>query len=131
MPRIFKAKEIKVVTKNKPGLLARVTASIAESRTNINACCSYVADGNAEFLFITADNDKVKDNLKKTGFSVTEHDVIVVETANEAGTLFHAAQQLAEAGIDLDYCYATAASQGATWVVFATKDIEKAMNVIP
>lgn len=131
MPRIFKTKEIKVVAKNKPGLLARVTAPIAEARININACCSYVAEGSAEFLFITSDNDKVKDNLKKTGFSVTEHDVIVVETTNEAGTLFRAAQQLAEAGIDLDYCYATAGSQGNTWVVFATKDIEKAMNVIP
>lgn len=131
MTRLFKTKELKIVAENKPGMLARVTAPIAEARVNINTCCAYVMGGNAEFLFITADNDRAKENLKKAGFAVTEHDVLVVETSNEAGTLFRAAQQLAQAGVDLDYCYATAGIHGNTWIVFATKAIEKAMNVIP
>lgn len=131
MTRLFKAKELKVVTDNKPGTLAKVTAPIAEARVNVNACCAYAMAKKAEFLFITADNEKAKQNLKKAGFSVAERDVIVVETSNEAGTLFRAAQQLAQAGVDLEYCYATAGSHGNTWIVFATQAIEKAMNVIP
>ena len=82
-------------------------------------------------MFITADNSKAKESLSKAGFETTERDVVVLETENEAGTLFRAAQQLAKAGVDLDYCYATAASKGSTWIVFATGAIEKALNVVP
>jgi len=131
MPRLFKAREFKVVTDNKVGTLARVTAPIAEARVNISACNCYASGDKAEFLFITDDNAKAMEHLTRAGFKASEREVIVVETANEAGTLFRAAQQLSQAGVDLDYCYATAGSQGNTWVVFATKTIEKAMNVIP
>lgn len=131
MTRVFKTVELKVTTENKPGTLAMVTAPIAELRINVNACCAYGMGDKAELLFITADNDKAKEALKKSGFNVTSREVIVVETNNEAGTLFRAAQQLAKANVDLDYCYATAGKEGATWIVFATQTIEKAMNVIP
>lgn len=131
MTRVFKAGELKVVADNKPGMLARVTAPLAEARININAFCAYGSGKKAEFLFITADNAKAKQNLIRAGFETTERDVIVVETSNEAGTLFRASQQLAQADVDLDYCYATAGTQGNTWIVFSTKTIEKAMNVIP
>ena len=131
MPRLFKAREIKVVTDNKAGTLARVTAPIAEARVNISACCCFARGDKAEFLFITADNEAARTNLERAGFQATEREVVVVETTNEAGTLFRSAQQLAQAGVDLDYCYSTAGSQGNTWIVFATRTIEKAMNVIP
>lgn len=132
MTRVFKAQEIKVVSDDKPGTLARVTAPIAEARVNVSAICAYKAGkGKAELLFITSDNTKAKEGLKKAGFETTERDVVVVETENEAGTLFRAAQQLAQAGVDLDYCYATAGTKGATWIVFATGTIEKALNVVP
>ena len=131
MTRVFKAQELKVVTDDKPGTLARVTAPIAEARINVNAICAYRWEGKAEFFLLTADNVKAKDGLTKAGFTVSEREVLVVETTNEAGTLFRAAQQLANAGVDLDYCYATAGSQGNSWIIFATPTIEKAMNVVP
>ncbi|MFH0799234.1 MAG: ACT domain-containing protein [Pseudomonadota bacterium] len=131
MTRLFKAKELNVVADNKPGTLARVTAPIAEARVNINAFCAYTEGNKAHFLIITDDNAKAIENLKKADLEISEREVVVVETSNEAGTLFRSAQQLAKAGVDLDYCYATAGAQGSTWIVFATKAIEKAMNVIP
>lgn len=131
MPRIFKAKEIRVMADNKVGTLARITAPIAEARVNINACNCRASGDKAEFLFITDDNAKAMEHLTRAGLQAAEREVLVVETANEAGTLFRSAQQLSQAGVDLEYCYATAGSQGNTWVVFATKTIEKAMNVIP
>lgn len=131
MPRLFTTKELTVVTDNKVGTLARVCAPIAEARININACNCSAVGGKAEFRFITADNEKARAQLERAGFQTTERDVVVVETTNESGTLFRAAQQLAQAGVDLDACYATAGSQGSTWIVFVTKTLEKAMNVIP
>ncbi|MFH1831068.1 MAG: ACT domain-containing protein [Pseudomonadota bacterium] len=131
MTRIFKTTELYITTEDKPGTLARVTAPIAEARINLNAICAYRMEGKAMFHIITADNENAKQKLKKAGFDATEEEVVVLETENESGTLFRAAQQLAEAEVDLDYCYATAGPQNSTWIVFATKTIESAMNVIP
>lgn len=131
MARIFTMTEIKVVTDNKPATLARVTAPIASARVNIGAFFSYSKGNLAEFYFIAADNVKVKEALEKAGFKCTERRVIVIETANESGTLFHAAEQLAQTGVDIEYAYSTAGNFGTTWIVFATKMLEQAMNVIP
>jgi hypothetical protein len=131
MTRIFKAQELNLVVEDKQGLLARVTAPIAEARINVQAVSAYRDGGKACFRFLTEDNARAKASLQKAGFAATEREVLVVETTNEAGTLFRAAQQLAQAGVDLNYCYSTAGTTGNTWIVFSTETIERAMNVIP
>ncbi len=132
MTRIFKSNELIVKCNDKPGLLAKVTAPIAEARINLNAICAYRMDGAAQFHILTSDNKTAKQFLGKAGFEAKDREVIVLETENESGTLARAAQQLAQAGVDLDYCYATAGnSPGTTWIVFSTESIERAMNVIP
>jgi hypothetical protein len=132
MTRIFKANEIIVKCDDKPGTLAQVTGPIAEARVNLNAICAYRMEGKAQFHILTADNPKAAEGLKKAGFKTEDHEVIVLETENESGTLFRASQQLALAGVDLDYCYATSGNQpGTTWIVFSTGTVEKAMNVMP
>jgi hypothetical protein len=131
MTRVFKATELIVTCEDQPGALARVTAPLAEARINVNAICAYRMEGKASVHFLTSDNGSAKEHLNKAGLTTTENDVVVLETENEAGTLFRAAQQLAKANVDLDYCYATTGTCGSTWIVFATKTIESAMNVIP
>lgn len=131
MTRVFKATELLVTCDDKPGALARVTGPIAEARINVNAVCAYRMEGTAHFHLVTSNNELAKEHLKKAGLSADETPVVVLETENEAGTLFRAAQQLALANVDLDYCYATTSTCGSTWIIFATKAIESAMNVIP
>ena len=131
MTRIFKANELTVVAEDRQGELARVTAPIAEARINVNAICAWRDGTKAYFRFLTEDNERARTSLRKAGFETKEREVLVVETTNEAGTLFRAAQQLAQAGIDLDYCYSTAGTTGNTWIIFSTETIERAMNVIP
>ncbi len=130
MTRVFKALEITVNTADDVGLLARLTSPIAEARVNVNACCATAEKKNATFRFLTSDNAKAMAALAKAGFKAQEREVVVVETTNETGTLAKAASQLAEAKVNLDSCYATAGSQGNTWIVFETSAIEKALNAI-
>jgi hypothetical protein len=131
MPRVFTMKELIITCEDKQGQLARVTAPIAEARVNVNAICAYREGEKVVFRFLTEDNARASASLHKAGFTTEEREVVVVETTNEAGTLFRAAQQLALAGVDLDSCYATAGSKGNSWIVFSTDTIERAMNVIP
>ncbi len=133
MTRVFKMTELKVTTDDKPGTLARVTAPIAEARININAICAWRENRKAVFRILTENTDTAKEHLAKAGFKPEQHDVIVLETTNEAGTLYRASQQLSIAGVDLDFCYSTSGTTGNTWIVFGTQPnmLERAMNVIP
>lgn len=130
MTRVFKAREIVVAANDEVGMLSRITSPIAEARVNVNACCALKENRTASFRFLTSDNPKAVAALTKAGFKATEHDVVVVETTNEIGTLAKAANQLAEAKVNLDSCYATAGTHGGTWIVFGTSAIEKALNAI-
>jgi len=130
MTRVFQAKELVVTAPDETGMLARITSPIAEARINVNACFAFSEKKNASFHFLTSDNSKAIAALSKAGFKATERSVVVVETTNEIGTLAKAASQLAEAKVSLDSCYATAANQGNTWIVFGTTAIEKALNAI-
>lgn len=131
MSRIFTMKEIKVVTVNKQGALAEVTDPIARAHVNIGAFFSYSKGKQAEFRFITADNKKVMELLEGAGFKCEERNVVVIESANESGILFHAAEQLAQLSVDLEYAYSTPGNFGSTWIIFATKKIDEALGVVP
>ena len=131
MPGVFEKKELWVSTKNETGTLAKVTAPIAEAGINVETFCAYGDGKHATFMIITNNNEKTKTVLTKAGFKVEEKTVVVLETANEIGSLFKAAQNLANANVDLNYCYSTTAPAGnKTWIVFGTKDVGKTLNAI-
>ena len=130
MTRVFKAQELILETKNEVGMLSRVTSQVAEAKINLNACCAIGEGRKGYFHLLTSDNSKAGDALNKAGFKSENRDVVVVETTNEIGSLAKAASQLAQANVDVDYCYATAGSAGNTWIVIGTQNIEKALNAI-
>ena len=130
MPRTFKTTEIHVTTPNEPGALAKVTTPITKAGLNLNACWAYGMGNEGHFYFVTNDNEKATKALNNAGFNTTRNDVVVFETANELGSLNYAAEKLANAGIFVDYCYATTGEEGTTWIVFATKDSDKTLKII-
>jgi hypothetical protein len=130
MTRVFQANELIVKTSNEVGTLARVTSPVAEARVNLNACWAWTEKKDGYFHLITSDNEEANRALSKAGFKTTQKSVVVVETTNEIGSLAKAASQLANASINVDYCYATAGNEGKTWIVFGTSAIEKALNAI-
>jgi len=130
MTRVFQATELIVETPNEVGMLSRVTTPIAEARINLNACCAISEGKKGYFHLLTSDNTKAIEALKKVGFAAKQKNVVVVETANEVGSLAKAASQLAAANVNVDYCYATAGNEGKTWIVFGTEFVEKALNAI-
>ena len=131
MPGVYEKKELVIVAEDNPGTLAKVTAPIAESGINLNAYVGYAENGKAYFRCITNDNDKAMSVLKNAGFECSETSVVVVETSNEIGSMYKAAENLAQANVNLTYCYATNGPEGnTTWIVFGTDEIGKALNAI-
>ncbi len=129
MAKARKVKEIRLSMPNRVGLLSEVTTAVAKAKVNINAVCAYAMENNAFFNLITNSNAKAKKALAPLGFGIEEKDVIQMELPNKPGELQKVAKKIADAGIDIEFIYATTAG-GKASCVFKTADDQKAIKVI-
>jgi hypothetical protein len=129
MAKARKVKEIGFSMANRVGLLSEVTTVLAKAKVNINALCAYGMETNAFFMLTTNSNAKSKKALAPLGVAIEEKDVVQVEMANKPGELQKVAQRIADAGIDIEYVYATTGGGKAT-CVFKSADDGTAIKVI-
>ncbi|MBM4349374.1 MAG: hypothetical protein FJ106_05730 [Deltaproteobacteria bacterium] len=130
MAKAKKVKEISFEMANKVGLLAKVTAAIAGVKVNVNAICAYGMEGTAYFMLTTNSNAKVKKALAPFGVAIEERDVVEVEVSDKPGELQKVVKKIADAGIDIEYMYATAGSGKKETCIFLTSDNAKAIKAI-
>jgi len=129
MARARKVKEIRLFMLDKVGLLSEVTTAIAKAKVNINTICAYAMENHAYFMLTTSSHARAKKALAPFGFGMEEKDVIQVEIPNKLGELQKVAEKIADAGVGIEYMYATTGGGKAT-CVFKTADDQKAMKVI-
>jgi hypothetical protein len=115
---------------DRPGLLSEVTSLIAGAKVNLTSICAYAMDGKAYFMMTADSGAKAKRALAPMGVALDEDDVVSLEMANRAGELHKAAKKIADAGINIEYMYATAGTGRASTSVFATSDNKKAIRVL-
>jgi hypothetical protein len=130
MAKARKVKEISFTMPNKVGLLSEVTAAIAKAKGNINAICAYGMGNAAYFMLTTNSHAKAKKALAPLGVTIEEKNVIEVVVQDKPGELQKVAKKIADAGIDIEYMYATASSGKAETCIFMTADNPKAIKVI-
>jgi hypothetical protein len=130
MAKARKAKEMSFTMPNKAGLLSEVSRAIAGAGVNITAICAYAMGNTAYFMLTTASNVKAKKALEPWGVLIEERDVVEVELLNRPGELQKVAKRIADAGIDIEYMYATAGAGKSTTCVFKTANDMKAIKVI-
>jgi hypothetical protein len=130
MAKARKAKEISFTMPNKAGLLSDVSKAISGASVNITAICAYAMGDTAYFMLTTASNVKAKKALEPLGVVIEERDVVEVELLNRPGELQKVAKRIADAGIDIEYMYATAGAGKSTTCVFKTVDNQKTIKVI-
>jgi len=130
MAKARKAKEISFTMPNKVGLFSEVTTAIAGAKINITAICAYGMGNIATFMLTTNSNTKAKRALEPLGVIIEERDVIEVEVPDKPGELQKISRRIANAGIDIEYMYATASSGKKETCIFMTADNPKAIKVI-
>lgn len=129
MAKVRKVTEIRLSMPNRVGLLSEITTAVAKAKVNVNAICAYALENIAFFNLITGSNAKAKKALAPLGFAIEEKDVIQVELPNKPGELQKVAKKIADAGIDIDFMYATTAGSKSTCIL-KTADDQKAIKVI-
>jgi hypothetical protein len=126
----YKGKELVVVHANRPGAGARVYGVVAAAGINVQAFCGYSVGDQAVLTMVTENNAGAKKALKKAGLSVDEREVLCVLSPHRPGVFFEIAIRLGEAGIDIDYAYASVAGKARALVVLQTNDDRKATRIL-
>ncbi len=125
-----KVKEIVVVAPNRTGMLSEVTGAIADSGVNIVAMSAYGNGANANFMIVTEDNQKAIGALKAKKFEAKEKEIVSVSLSNKVGAAKEMAKRLAQAGIDLDYCYGSTGNGQEALFLFSTRDVARCLDAL-
>jgi len=122
--------QLSVMLENKPGQLARIGAVLARAKVNIEAISVLDSAEVGVVRVVTSASAKARAALQRAGMTVAQHPVLVLKLANEPGALASAGKKLADAGVNIEFVYGSAAGAGAmSTIVIGVSDIQKAARV--
>ena len=125
-----RTRELIVISGNKTGTGHRIFESMFQKKINVIAFHGYTMGKKVVLTFITDDNTKARQVLKKAGFDVDSRDVVLVECPNKPGVFEKVTGKMDFAGVDIDYAYATSTSKTKGSIVLNTTDNKKALKVL-
>src|SRR5579863_5586690 len=99
------AKQLAIFLDNRPGTLARVCDALSEAKINIYAITTSDTVDHSVIRLVVSDYRKALHVFEEHGTLVVEDDVLMVEGTNKPGELARLAHRLAEAKINIEYCY--------------------------
>lgn len=122
--------ELFVKAPTRVGLLADLASAISAKGIGILAIGAYDKEGSGEFYLITTDNEGARAALTGLGVQIEANDVVVAEMEDRPGSLSASSRRLADAGINVDWVYATTVPGPTASVVFRVSDPGRAAAVL-
>ncbi len=120
-----------VSLENKPGQLAKLTATLAQAKVNIEAISVVDTATCCLVRLVTSSNAKAKAALSRAGLTPCQQPVILLKLADAPGALAGVAKKLADKGVNIDYVYGSAAGAGKpSLLVLGVDDIAKALKIL-
>lgn len=125
------AKQYSIFLENRAGALAEVCRMIADEKINLHAICAIDTIEEAVLRIVPEKGAETKKLLQARNFRVIESDVILIELNNEPGATGDVASILSEAGINIDYVYASAnAGCEKSTLVLRVHQIEETLSIL-
>jgi hypothetical protein len=122
------ATDISVILEDRPGELARLGAATGEHGVNIEGMAAFTGEGRGVIHILVEDAGKAKAALAAAGIRIAdEREALVVDIANQPGSLGALARDLAEAGVNIELAYTTF---GGVKIVIVTDDLDAARAVL-
>jgi hypothetical protein len=126
-----KAKQISAWVDDRPGMLGQVADALGEKGISIRAFMAAVMDGRG-FIRVVVDRPALaKRVFAAHGWKTTVDDVIEVNVPDRPGALGRIADQLGEAGVNIQYAYVgTAKSASRVNLYLAVPDVKAAAKAL-
>jgi hypothetical protein len=124
-------KQLAIFLDNRPGMLARVADALAEARINIYAIATSDTVDHSVIRMVVSDYRKALLVFEGYGTLVVEDDVLLVDGGNKPGELARIARALAQARINIEYCYsATPPEAKKGLLIMRVSNPTKALKVL-
>jgi hypothetical protein len=124
-------KQLAVFLDNRPGMLARVAEALAEAKINIYAVTTSDTFDHTVIRMVVSDYRHAQAVFEERGTLVVEDDVVMVEGSNKPGEIARIAQKLADAKINIEYCYsATPPEARKGLLILRVSNAVKALKVL-
>ena len=127
---IQKMTEFTIQCPHRPGEMTRVLDTLARAGVNVQAFCGYGQGDKASLMLVPDDEKKTSSTLTTAGITFQTNDVIAYFGDSGSGKGASLGRKLSDAGVNIDYAYASTTGQGDSMFVFATKDVDKALDVL-
>jgi hypothetical protein len=126
-----KAKQISAWVDDRPGMLGQVADALGEKGISIRAFMAAVMDGKG-FIRVVVDRPALARRVFAAhGWKTTEDEVIEVTVPDRPGALGRVADQLGEAGVNIQYAYVgTAKSASRVNLYLAVPDVKAAAKAL-
>jgi hypothetical protein len=122
-------KQLAIFLDNRPGMLADVANALAEAGISIYAITTSDTVDHTVIRLVVSDYRKALHVFEEHGTLVVEDDVLMIEGDNKQGELARIAQKLAEAKVNIEYCYsATPADASKGLLIIRVSDPRKALQ---
>jgi len=124
-------KQLAIFLDNRPGMLARLADALAEAKINIYAITTSDTVDHTVIRMVVSDYLKALHVFEEHGTLVIEDDVLMVDGSNKPGELARLAHRLAEAKINIEYCYsATPPAAKGGLLILRVSNPTKALKVL-
>ena len=122
----MKVTQLTVFLENRSGRLAEVADILGQAGINIRGFSTTEAAEYGIVRLILTDPDRARALLHEAGFTTHFSQVLCVKVEDVPGGLAQVLDQLAEAGVSIDYLYSI-----SFWnICFAVRDIDKAVELL-
>ena len=123
-------KDMKIVMKNKPGMLADMGEILGQNNINMEGICGFPLNDEGIIHILVEDETTTKWVLEAAGFEVRAvREVLVMDVGNIAGkpgTGGKIARKIGDAGVNIDLIYFAENNK----LVLGVDNMEKARDVI-
>jgi len=124
-------KQLAIFLDSRPGMLARVADALAEAKINVYAISTSDTVDHSVIRLVVSDPRKALHMFEAHGTLVIEDDVLMIEGTNKPGELSSLAHKLADAGVNIEYCYsATPADSKRGVMIVRVANPKKALQAL-
>ena len=123
--------QLAIFLDNRPGMLARVCDALSEAQINIYAISTSDTVDHSVIRLVVSNTRKALEVFEAHGTLVVEDDVLLLEGDNKSGSLARIAHKLADAKVNIEYCYcATSPSAKKGLLILRVSNPQKALKVL-
>lgn len=123
-------RQLTLIIDNRPGVLAKVCADLAESKINIKGIYVENLVDHSAVRVIVDDPDKATHLLGEAGVLVFENEVVAVTADNKPGALVAIARRLGAARVNIDYMYGSTPERGRATIFLRVNNVKRAQEAL-